>query len=120
MGGFRRYAQAVRPLLPPVMQASEHRVFGAVFEATPDAEGSRSTHATGHMQRSLRKTSEFVPVEREYAVFWDAQDFPPGEFYPAEALLHLDPMSPAIEAERPILRNELARALQQAARTVAR
>jgi hypothetical protein len=51
MGGFRRYAQALRPLLPRVLRASESRVFAAVVEATPGVEGSRSTHATGHMQR---------------------------------------------------------------------
>jgi hypothetical protein len=63
----------------------------------------------GTCNDSLHKTSEFVPVESECAVFWRAQDFPPGEFYPAEVLLHTDPMTPAIETERPILRASLRR-----------
>lgn len=121
MGGFRRYGQAVRRLLPPVMQASEQRVKAQVKAGTPVD--------SGHMRDNLLSTSDIAEVEDQYAVFWRSQEFL-GErnakgkvittFYPPIVLLHTDPMTPAIEAERPILHAEVVQMLEQAARTVAR
>lgn len=121
MGGFRRYGQAVKRLLPPVMKASEQRVKQAIQAGTPVD--------SGFMRDNLVSTSDIAEVEDEYVVLWRAADFvgernPKGKvidtFYPPIVMLHQDPMTPAIEAERPILHAEVASVLQQAARTVAR
>lgn len=105
---IRDYARRLRTALPRVLQASEDRLYRDAQAATPVQ--------TGHARDMLRKASEFVPVEDRAAVFWQARDFPTGEFYVVEMLLSgKDPLTPAAEAERPILPRELAAATRQAA-----
>ena len=103
---IRDYARRLKATLPRAMQASEDRVHKDVQSATPVD--------TGHARDAVRKASEFVPVEDRYAVFWQARDFPPGEFYVQEMLLAgKDPLTPAVEAERAILPRELAEAIRR-------
>lgn len=100
-----------------IMQASETRLFEDVKAHTPVD--------TGHMQEHLLRTSDIVPVETNYQVFWRRQEFvgevnPRGEiiseFYPATLILggpEKAPKYPALmtaeaEAERPRLTRELA------------
>jgi hypothetical protein len=110
---IRDYANRCRAAVPRVMLASEDRLHRDARAGTPVQ--------TGHARDSLRKSSELVPVETpdgaRYAVFWQARDFPAGEFYVQEMLLNgKDPLTPAAEGERAQLPRDMATALRQAAR----
>lgn len=121
--GLVRYGDRVLRGIPAIMAASEERLF-------TDAKANTVVD-TGHMRDHLLKTSDIVPVETEYQVFWRAQEFigqvnPRGiiikEFYPATLLFSErfkathDPLTPATEAERPKLVRDLAAHFQRSSR----
>lgn len=119
--GLLRYAAAVRRKIPAVMAKSYGRVKPAIQAGTPVK--------TGHMRDNLVGTADIAEIETDYFLGWRVQEFlgvvnPAGqiiqEFYPPLVVARVDPLTPAIEAERPILVAEIAKAAAEAAREVGR
>lgn len=118
--GLLRYAAAFRRKIPAVMTRSYNRVKPAIQAGT--------RVKTGHMRDNLVGTADIAEIETDYFVGWRVQEFlgvvnPAGqiiqEFYPPIVIaLVQDPLTPAIEAERPILVADIAKAAVEAAREV--
>lgn len=119
--GLLRYAAAFQRKVPAVMAKSYDRVKGAIQAGTPVD--------TGHMRDNLVGTADIAEIENDYFLGWRPQEFlgvvnPAGriiqQFYPPIVIaLIKDPLTPAIESERPVLANEVAKAAADAAREVA-
>lgn len=119
--GLLRYAAAFRRKIPAVLTRSYNRVKPAIQAGTPVK--------TGHMRDNLVGTADVAEIETDYFLAWRPQEFlgvvnPAGqiiqEFYPPIVLARVDPLTPAIEAERPLLAAEVAKAAAEAAREVGR
>lgn len=135
-GGLVRFGQRYRREAVPVMRASQGRVHATASAGTPVGK-------TGRMRASLRQ--EPTDDGFGYTVGWVATDFPsggkqytyrtstavlassavpnvPAGFYPGFVVLGTrfmagrDPLSPALEVERPLLVRELVGAAHRAAR----